>query len=322
MRADRLRAVVIGARCRRQGIGHHLARFLHAEGVEVAAICGTTDATVAAAADALAPILGSRPAGYVDVGTMLAQEAPDVCVIASPDETHAAYLELCLGHRVHVLCEKPVCWGGPAPDDEALRLGEALKDAGLHLVVNAQWPLTLPAYRALFPAIDPARARRFRMRMSPASRGRDMLPATLPHPISLLLAAAPDGPTHIEAVRHAWGDGADDALTVTFTFVHAQGRIDAEIEIVSVPAQPRPAGYGFDDSWAAREVDLDTYRMRLRDGQRTVPLPDPTPLLVRSFLDRVRGAPPVSLDPSVDPGMAHLLALAAPEDARAETESP
>lgn len=322
MKPPPLQAVVIGARCRRQGIGAHLARFLSAEGVDVVAVCGTTNTTVAAAADALAGPLGARPEAYTDAAAMLAAQAPDIAVIASPDETHAAYLRLCAAHDTHVLCEKPVCWGGPAVVEEARSLGRLYLERGRHLMVNAQWPHTLPAWRALFPGTDPLRATAFRMRLSPASRGAAMLPAALPHPIALLLAVSPPGPTRIEDVRHTWSGGDRRALHVGFVFVHPGGRIACEVELVSVREQPRPAGYGFDGAYAAREVALDTYGMRLVDGERAVPLPDPTPLLVRSFLDRVRGAPPASLDPSIEPGMAHLLALAVPEDARIRPESP
>ncbi len=86
------RVGVVGARRARQGVGEHLARFLHTAGAKVVAVAGTSASTAAEAAAALAGH-GIAATSHADVGAMVRSEALDALVIASPAATHEACLE-------------------------------------------------------------------------------------------------------------------------------------------------------------------------------------------------------------------------------------
>ncbi len=306
-----MRIAVIGARRRRQGIGEHLARFLAAEGCEIAAVVGTTRATVADAIAGLGSACGIAPVGFTDAAEMFTTTRPEAVVIASPHESHADYLGLALEAGAHTLCEKPVCWGGASPADQAERYGGAFLEAKLHLRVNAQWPFTLPTYREIAEGALDHTPSRFWMRMSPSSSGFAMLLDALPHPLSLLYAVAPDPDATVGNVNIEGAGDESTNVVVCFDYAARGHPISCEIELIQCPAQPRPAAFGFDGQDVHREVTLSPYALYLTRGDRRVPLPDPTPLLVRSFLDDVAGGPPTAIDPSVRPGMRHLRDLCA-----------
>jgi hypothetical protein len=71
-------------------------------------------------------------------------------------------------------------------------------------------------------------------------------------------------------------------------------------------AQPREAGYGFDGLYARRVVEMDGYRLHFESEGRRVPLPDPTPRLVQSFLARISSGSAPAPDPNAGLGMALL----------------
>jgi predicted dehydrogenase len=302
-----IRVAVVGARCRRQGIGAHLARFLVEAGAEVVAVAGTTPETAAEAAAALPRRAERRTAAYADVPDMLGRERLDALVIASPHETHGPYLALALDRGLHVLCEKPLVWGGPDPVAEAERLARAFLERDRHLVVNAQWPYTLDAYRALYPEALDWPPRRFEMRLSPRSTGFRMLLDGLPHPLSLLAAVAPHPGARVEAVRVT--PSSERRVEVSFRYVARAVRVEALVRLEHEPDQPRTAAYGFDGHVAQRAVERDGYRLSLEGGGRRVPLPDPTPLLVASFVSRVSSGAPPQTDPAAVPGMRLLADL-------------
>ena len=176
MTAPAFRVGVVGARRVRGGTGEHLARFLHASGVKVVAVLGTSPASAAEAAAGLAARHGITATPYVDLERLLAEARLDALVVASPDATHRTYLERALEAGLHVLCEKPLVHGG----SDAVAAGERLLDAfaarGLCLAVNAQWRYALPAYLRLHPDVNPRAARSFRMELSPVALGPDAVP--------------------------------------------------------------------------------------------------------------------------------------------------
>ena len=143
------------------------------------------------------------------------------------------------------------------------------------------------------------------MHLAPGSAGRRMLPDALPHPLSLLLAVLPHDAPRVENVRIE--GAADDAehLVVRFRYVAGEHAVDATVTLRTGREQPREAAYAFDGCEAARRVRLEDYALWLEGAGRSVPLPDPTPPLVRSFVERVSSSEAV-VDPSAWPGMALL----------------
>ena len=294
--------VVIGARRRHQGLGAHLCRFLAEEGAEVVGIVGTSDAT---AHDALAA-LGIDARAGADAEALIRDVAPDALVVASPSESHDAYLQLGLAHGLHVLCEKPLCWSGADAAERARTYAEAYRDRGLHLVVNTQWPYTLDAYRELFPGALDGAPRCFWMRLSPDASGESMLPDALPHALSLLLAVLPHPTPVVEDVRLEGATPDSTRVVVSFTYCAGDDRVAATVDLERQAEQPRLAAYGYDDRIATRSIRLRDYRLWLEGEGRTVDLPDPTPRLVRSFLARVSSSASAVVDPNAWPGMALL----------------
>jgi predicted dehydrogenase len=75
------------------------------------------------------------PAGYADVGEMLAREKPDVVQICTPPGSHVDLSIACLEAGAWVLCEKPLC-GSLAELD---RIEAAEKRTGRYVSGVAQW---------------------------------------------------------------------------------------------------------------------------------------------------------------------------------------
>lgn len=298
------RAVVVGARRARQGIGCFVARTLDSLGVEVAGIVGSTAATVALARGSLASDFGIECAGHTSVADALRASAPDIVVVCSPIERHAEHVASALDGRVPVLCEKPLVGAGRI--ETARDLVERALQTGVHLSLLTQWPDVLGAYGELFPGWRRGPLRTFRMQLAPSLSGRAAIVDVCAHPISVLQAAL--GPGHVRDARCE--RLADGGQRLSFEWVSAHTLTSAEIELAVCPEPPRPAGVGFDGQWAARWVDRRSYAMQLVDGQRRVPLPDPLRACVRTFLERAQQGVPANGELLLG-GVAAIDALAA-----------
>jgi predicted dehydrogenase len=269
-----LRVGVIGARRVRQGLGPFVARFL----VELGAEAPCFLSTHAEAIPDTERALGAR--GYSDLAHMLAEQRVDALAILSPSETHERYLEAALEARLHVLCEKPLLWGGAGLAVRARALEQRFRAAGLGLRECCQWPYTLPAYRTLHPDAGPLRS--FAMRLSPASHEpRAMLGDSLPHPLSLLQALAP-GLAEVSDLR--FEALAPGALRVAFVWRAAGDRVAVEIELVTRERPPRDASYALNGCWAERRIRPADYALFFADGAREVPVPDPLRALLADFV--------------------------------------
>ncbi len=317
-----LRVVVVGARQSRHGLGAHLTRQLAAAGAEIVAVVGSRLATAQTAADALAPVLGHRPIPLAHSDDVERLPGLAALVIASPAETHEPWLRWAVGRGLHVLCEKPLVWGIATPTTAAGALTRRFAQRGLHLKVNAQWPEALPAYRALHPAVDLQAVSRLELRMEPPSRGAAMLPDAAPHVLSLAYALAPHPRPRLEDVRAGWADEEGGVLTLAWTHVAGERRLAVEARLAQGGPSPRGFAMALDGRWARREVEPSTYAMRLVDGSRSVPLPDPMAALVTRFVEDVRAGAAPQPDPSAAYGVAHLEELCAAVPALPVTEIP
>jgi predicted dehydrogenase len=272
---------LIGARRVRQGLGPFVARHLVALAAEVPCFYASRPDSVAETEHALSA------RGYTDLARMLADERLDALAILSPSETHERYLAAALAARLHVLCEKPLVWGGGGLAARARALEQAFRAAGLGLRECCQWPYTLPAYRALHPGGGPVRA--FAMRLSPASdEPRAMLGDAIPHPLSLLQALAP-GPPEIAGIRF---DAAEPgSISLAFEWRAGGARVEVAITLVTQRRPPREAGYAVNQLWAERRIAGSDYALYLGDGPRQVPVPDPLRALLADFVADPARAP-------------------------------
>jgi predicted dehydrogenase len=82
---------------------------------------------------------------------MLAKLGPelDVVYVATPLESHARIIEMCIRADVNVLCEKPATYSL----DEWLRLMHLAKERGV-LLIEGMWMLCLPTFRQAESWID------------------------------------------------------------------------------------------------------------------------------------------------------------------------
>lgn len=283
---------MIGARRVRQGLGPYVVRHLQALGVEVPCFLASRPESIPETERET----GAR--GYDDVGRMLREQALDALAICSPAASHEAYLEAALEARLHVLCEKPLVWGGGGLAARARRLEQAFGEAGLGLRECCQWPETLPAYRALHG--DPGPVRSFAMRLSPSTREpRDMLGDSLSHPLSLLQALAP-GATRVAEVK--FPRLAPGAVEVTFDVLGEGERVASRVELATQAEPPRIAGFGVNGAWAERRIRPDDYALRFVDGERAVAVPDPLQALLAAWVQ----APSRPADGSIGVRMANL----------------
>lgn len=317
-----MRLALVGPRQTRHGLGPYLARHLAAAGAEIVAVVGSRLTTAQAAAEALKPVLGHRPLPLAHADDL--ERVPDLgaLAIASPHETHAEWLRWAVGRGLHVLCEKPLVWGGEQPVTTAGALARRFQQRGLHLTVNAQWPLALAAFAALHPGMALDAVGEVTLEMAPPARGPHMLPDALPHALALLYALAPHPRPRLESITAAFEDDLGRALGVAFDYVAGPRRVHLEARFTEGGASPRPFALALDGRRAAREVDPATYAMQLVDGSRRVPLADPMAALARRFVERVAAGAAPEPDPSATLGVAHLMEVAAALPALPVTEIP
>ena len=285
------RVAVVGVRRARTGLGQFFAKHLVAHGAVVPAFIGTRPETIAEAAEVLAK-QGIAARGFTRLEDLLDAEPVDALVIASPHETHLAWLEKALDANLHVLCEKPLVWGAEDSSERAAQVVREFHGKGLVLSENCPWPMTLPAYDALHPGVRRAGVRDFAMWLSPSAGGVGMLLDSMSHPLSMLQAITDADEAAVEGATFSTRNVAAGKLEVSFRFVAGATRVATLVRLGVVPEQPRPAGYAMNGFPAERQVQMSDYSLAFADGGRTVPVPDPMAELVGRFVAAiVSGAP-------------------------------
>lgn len=294
-----MKIAVIGSGRKRNGIGEFIAKYLHRNGVEVSCVLGSSPDSASRAAANLERY-GIHARAYSDLSEMIAGERPEAAAVASPLETHLGFVRACIESGLHVFCEKPFI-----PPEEH-RPGTVLdglfreaKDRSLVIAMNSQWPFCLPFYEKLCGGLEAARIDRFYIRLSPLSAGREMIPDSVPHALSLLYAAAGAG-----EIGDLSFSGNDDSLAVHFSYRTQKGRIQSEVELVREPEQPRTFAFGFNGRIARRVIDPESYTIYLTHKNKTMKIADPLEMSVLDFLDAVGSV----REPAV--GMRHILTTA------------
>lgn len=302
------RVAIVGVRRLRQGLGVHFARWLVAAGAEVPAFIGRTPESIDEGRRLLLAH-GVDARGFTSLDALLAAEPVEALVIASPAETHAEWLQRSLDAGLHVLCEKPLVWGGPGPAAIAQGLARSFWERGLLLDEHCQWPHTLPAFLRLHPEVDAEPLREFGMELSPSTRGEDALVDTLSHPVSVVQALLRrtsrwvrwgDSP-RIASLRFSTRDPAAERLTVEADLSDGSGApwFRMTLRLSTTPEQPRPAAIEINGRRADRRIRLPGYEMSFADGARSVPLEDPMRLAVAAFVRALASRPVPLGNPSL-----------------------
>jgi predicted dehydrogenase len=130
---------IVGAR----GIGKHHANWWRLAGVEVAAVAGTSEASLAQTAEGLRALFDFRGRLYTDVGRLLAEERPAFVDVCSPMACHGAPERAPHAAGAHVLCEKPFLYEAGRSTGELLAEADALlaeaARRGLRLALCSQY---------------------------------------------------------------------------------------------------------------------------------------------------------------------------------------
>ncbi|MEN8183796.1 MAG: Gfo/Idh/MocA family oxidoreductase [Myxococcota bacterium] len=282
------RVGLIGARRRRQGLGPFVAGFLVEAGAEVPAFLGTRAETLAQASRDLHDRIGVWAKGYIELDRLLAEHPLDGLAILSPSETHAGYLERALEAGLHVFCEKPLVWGEPGLARRGAALVARFAESRRLLHENCQWPYTLPSFEALHPGVLAEPLQSFGMRLTPMSRGADMLGDSLPHPLSLLQALAPSDAPGVANVRlppHPEPEG----IAIHFDYHSGPAKVAVEVELLPSDRAPRKAAYGVNGRWVDRAIRVSDYALSFVNGSRSVPVADPLRQSVSRFVSALRG---------------------------------
>lgn len=293
-----LRALVIGARRHRQGIGEFVARYLDAAGVDVCGIVGTSAVSVDDAKETLATRYAIDCNGYSNLDAALSVENPDVVAICSPYPAHRKHLKAAAAAGCHCLCEKPLWWEQtPTPrSEETARLVDAFAQQNRHLALVTQWPCTLPEFYRLYPEVQDESVEEFTMHMGPTSRGRDMVLDAAPHPLSLLQELLGSGVVSQARAKYLHADQSD--LCLDFSYIHASGTTRVGCRFTATDEPPRPAAYVINGRRVDRWIQLPQYDLYLigQDGTRAqehkIKIRDPLETLVTEFVrNAAAGAP-------------------------------
>lgn len=274
-----MKVAIIGALRRNNGIGPYIARYCALGGSEVVGVLGTTAESSAEAASNLVQY-GIHARAFTDFHAMVNESRPDAVVIASPTRTHLQYVELCIEAGRHVFCEKPFL--SPEREDApevVSRLMDKARSRNLVVGMNSQWPFCLGAYEELCGRIDPSRVESFSMRLSPLSAGREMIPDSVPHALSLLYCIL--GPGAVEGLSFEKGG---DSLRIQFAYASPLSACSVSIGLVREVSQPRTFSFGFNGRVAGRSIDLASYTIYLTCGDKILKIADPLELSVRDYL--------------------------------------
>jgi len=292
-----MRVSIIGAGRNRNGIGEYIGKYFHAHGADVTSVLGTTETTSQEAAVALKRY-GIEAAPYTQFQRMLEKEKPDTVVIASPSRTHYDYLLKCVEAGVNIFCEKPFIWQPPGDVEKTVKdlLGEARRKKAT-VAMNSQWVFALKTYEEMCGRIDSNRTNRFYVLMSPFAPGEEMIPESVPHPLSLLYGSLGVG----EVGEVGFESHGENERVITFTYGSGKGDCNVTLRLAPRKTQPRDFQFGFNDRVVSRRIDPDNYEISFQHGARQVKIVDPLDQSVGNFIGAVRDG----VDPVV--GASHIL---------------
>jgi UDP-N-acetyl-2-amino-2-deoxyglucuronate dehydrogenase len=122
----KIRLAVVG--CGRISKNHFASIEKHADRIELAAVCDTDQATLAAHTKQ------HRVPGYLSLAELLKREKVDLVTLCTPSGMHPDQAVLAAGSGVHVMTEKPMAtrW------HDGLRMVKACDEAGVRLFVVKQ----------------------------------------------------------------------------------------------------------------------------------------------------------------------------------------
>lgn len=292
-----MKVAIIGAGRNQNGIGEYIARYFHRNGAVVGSVLGTTDQTARRASANLRKY-GIEAVPYTDFRRLIETQRPETVVIASPASTHAEYLLKCIDAGVNIFCEKPFIW--PVTDDFNRTLEDIFKKVSakkLTVAMNAQLPFSLKYYQELCGPVDLAKAGQFEINMSPSCGKKEMIPESVPHPLSILYCVLGKG----EVGDCSFQSAGKGKMTIILQYASRFGKCQVLIKLASQEKQPRDFSFGFDEQVVKRIIDPENYDIYFSYQGKKLKLIDPLDLSIRDFMSAVEK----KTDPLIGPD--HIL---------------
>jgi predicted dehydrogenase len=274
---------VIGAGRTRNGIGEYIGKYFHKLGGEVTSILGTTEKTTLQASSALRKYgIEARP--YTDFNEMVRIERPDGVAIASPSSTHYEYLLRSLDSGLHIFCEKPFIRQDAADIRKRTEeICEKGRERGLTIAMDSQWPFSIDSYEEICGKVRVGKSNSFFIKMSPPFPGREMIPESVPHALSLLYCLLGEG--EIEDLN--FESSGEEGLNIRFVYRFGAKRCDVFIGLAYQKAIPRDFSFGLNGKVISRSLDLENYEIYFIYGDKKLRIVDPVELSVKNFMEAV-----------------------------------
>ena len=289
---DSLRVAVAGA----SGIGKHHAKWFAQWGCEVVAFSGTSEASCKTTAATLRELFGFDGGAYTDLGNLIANEHPHIVDICTPNERHYDGVETALSQGCHVLCEKPLIWD--ARESDLVQRGETLlrlaREKNLHYGVATQYAAAAAYYdSATGYRRDSDELTEIGVEMETLARqqrgGREVWIDMGPHPLSLLLSWMPEGRIDLDSLKT---DLSARSASASFVFDDGERRCDCFLLAKDADSGGLRRRFGVNGAFvdvSGRNNDQGVYESVLRFAKAELLCPDFMSLLIKQFVDAVRG---------------------------------
>lgn len=294
-----MKVTIIGAGRNRNGIGEYIAKYFHNNGVKVVAVLGTTEATTRKASFALKQY-GIDSVPYTDFYKMVEAERPDTVVIASPSRTHYGYLIKCVDSGLSIFCEKPFLW------DETGNIRKTIEgvftkanEKKLTIAMNSQLPFSIGHYERICGKINTDEINKFFIGLSPSVLGKEMIPESVPHTLSILYFIFKEG----EIRNLAFESAEEKKIIIGFSYVSQANKCNVSIKLTTQEKQPPDFSFGFNDKIATRTIDSgnNNYDLYFNYKNKKLKITDPLESSVKDFI--------VAFERKTEPliGYAHIL---------------
>lgn len=292
-----MKVSVIGAGRNRNGIGQFIGKYFHENGAEIISLLGTTEKTSAHASSSLKKY-GIEAKPFVEFNEMIRAEKPDAVVIASPSSTHYDYLVKCVDLGINIFCEKPLVWQERMDVRKAVEdVFKKAKEKNITIAMNSQWPFSVEYYEKIYGKVKAKKSNQFVMRLSPFSVGKEMIPDSVPHALSLLYQLL--GAGEIENLNFMSPD--EKEMSIQFAYRFGIRECDVLIKLKFQESQPRDFSFGFNGKTVVRNIEGENYDIYFNGGNKKVKMVDPLELSVKNFMEAVNR----KIEPLI--GYSHIL---------------
>lgn len=245
---------------------------------------GTTEETARDASSALRKY-GIESTAYVDFHEMVRRENPDAIVIASPSSSHYEYLIKGIDCGCDIFCEKPFIWRETDTIRGAVEnIFERAHQKNVTIAMNSQWPFSLTYYEEMCGKIDTKESSRFFISMFPFSLGKEMIPESVPHALSILYCVFGAG----EIGGLDFAEPEDEMMVIRFRYVSEANECEITIRLMRQEEQPRDFSFGFNDRIVSRVLNLENYDIYFAYENQKIRVIDPLDLSVQDFMAAVR----------------------------------